>query len=164
MAIRNIREYGDEILTKRSKDVEVVNDKIRELVRDMFDTMHKFNGLGLAAPQVGILKRIIVIDLYEEGDSFALINPVLVSKNGKQIVDEGCLSFPNQFGKVERPEEVVVSALNEKGEKIKLTAKGLLAQALCHEIDHLNGELFIDKVIPGTLEIIKPEDIEEKKG
>lgn len=161
MAIRNIREYGDEILTKRSKDVEIVDDKVRELIKDMFETMHKFNGLGLAAPQVGVLKRIIVIDLYEDGDSFALINPVLMKKDGKQIVDEGCLSFPNQFGKVERPEEVVVRALNENGEKIKLTAKGLLAQALCHEIDHLNGELFIDKIIPGTLEIIKPEDIEE---
>lgn len=158
MAIRSIREYGDEILKKRSKEVEVVDDKIKSLIEDMKETMHLFNGLGLAAPQVGVLKRIIVIDLYEEGECFALVNPVLESKKGKQIVDEGCLSFPYQFGKVERPEEVVVTGLDENGKKTKIVAKGLLAQALCHEIDHLNGEVFIDKVIKGTLEVIKPDE------
>ena len=124
----------------------------------MFETMHKANGLGLAAPQIGILKRIIVIDLYDEGGKYALVNPVIIEAKGKQIVSEGCLSFPQQFAKVERPEEVTVKGLDENGDKITLVAKGLLAQALCHEIDHLNGDLFIEKIIPGTLEIIKEEE------
>lgn len=154
MAIRNIRENGDEILTKKAKEVSVIDDRIRALIQDMKDTMHKFDGLGLAAPQIGILKRIIVIDLYDGGECFALVNPVIEKIKGKQIVEEGCLSFPNQFGKVERPEEVTVTGLDENGKKTKIVAKGLLAQALCHEVDHLNGELFITKIIPGTLEII----------
>ena len=158
MAIRKIREYGDEILKKQSKEVEKVDDKIKELIKDMFETMHKANGLGLAAPQIGILKRIIVIDLYDEGGKYALVNPVIIEAKGKQIVSEGCLSFPQQFAKVERPEEVTVKGLDENGDKITLVAKGLLAQALCHEIDHLNGDLFIEKIIPGTLEIIKEEE------
>ncbi|MCL2860122.1 MAG: peptide deformylase [Oscillospiraceae bacterium] len=164
MAIRIIREYGDEILKKKSKPVEVVNNKIRELIQDMKDTMHKFNGLGLAAPQVGVLKRILVIDLYEEDfECLVLVNPVIEKQQGKQTVDEGCLSFPNQFGKVERPEKVTVKGLNEFGEKIKIVATGILAQAICHEVDHLEGQLFIDKIIPGTFEIIKPEDVEKKE-
>ena len=158
MAIRKIREYGDEILKKQSKEVEKVDDKIKELIKDMFETMHKANGLGLAAPQIGILKRIIVIDLYDEGGKYALVNPVIIEAKGKQIVSEGCLSFPQQFAKVERPEEVTVKGLDENGDEITLVAKGLLAQALCHEIDHLNGDLFIEKIIPGTLEIIKEEE------
>lgn len=162
MGIRIVREYGDEILKKKSREVEVVDDKIRELVKDMMDTMHEYNGLGLAAPQVGILKRIIVIDLYEDGPCFALINPVLEKTKGKQVVDEGCLSFPNQFAKVERPEEVTVTGLDENGKKTKIVGRGLLAQALCHEIDHLNGDLFVEKMIPGTLEVVKPSGNENK--
>lgn len=158
MGIRNIRKENDEILKKRSKEVEVVDDKIRKLIKDMMDTMHKYDGLGLAAPQVGILKRIIVIDLYEEGPCFALINPVIEKSNGKQIVGEGCLSFPNTFGQVERPAEVTVTGLDENGKKTTIEATGLLAQALCHEIDHLNGKVFIDMIIPGTLEIVTPEE------
>jgi len=161
MAIRNVREYGDELLKKKSKPVEVVDDKIKQLIQDMKDTMHKMQGLGLAAPQIGILKRIFVIDLYEEGfECLALVNPVLVKQSGKQVVGEGCLSFPNQFGKVERPEKVTVKGLDENGEEVKIVATGLLAQALCHELDHLEGELFIDKIIPGTLEVAKPEETE----
>lgn len=159
MAIRKVREYGDEILKKKSKEVEVIDEKLKILIEDMIETLHKYNGLGLAAPQVGVLKRVVVIDLYEEGDLFVLINPIIKKEKGKQIVDEGCLSFPNKFAKVERPEEVEVEFLNENGEKMKLKATGLLAQAISHEIDHLNGELFIDKIIPGTLEIINPEDV-----
>ena len=123
----------------------------------MIDTMHKWDGVGLAGPQVGVLKRIIVIDLYEEGMQFTLINPVIVSQKGIQEVDEGCLSFPNKFGKVERPKEVVVEALDLDGCKITLKAQDLLAQALCHEIDHLNGEVFVNKVEKGSLEIVKKE-------
>ena len=157
MAIREIRENGDEILRKKSKEVEEVNDKIRELLEDMVETMHKYNGVGLAAPQVGLLKRVIVIDLYDDNGPLKLVNPVILKTKGKQEVEEGCLSFPNQYSKMIRPEEVVVEALNENGEKIKIKAKGLLAQALCHEIDHLEGILFVDNMIPGTLEYIEPK-------
>ncbi len=156
MAIRNLRYEGDEILKKRSKEIEVIDDKIKELAKDMMETMHKWDGLGLAGPQVGVLKRIIVIDLYEEGMQFTLINPVIVKEKGTQDVEEGCLSFPNKYGKVERPKEVTVEALDIDGKKVKLKAKDLLAQALCHEIDHLNGVLFVEKVKPGTLETVIP--------
>ena len=162
MGIRNIRKEDDEILRKRSKEVDVIDDKIRDLIKDMMDTMHKFDGLGLAAPQVGILKRVIVIDLYDDGPSFALINPVLEKTKGKQIVGEGCLSFPTTFGQVERPEEVVVTGLDENGKKTTIKAKGLLAQALCHEIDHLNGQTFKEKILPGTFEIITPQEEERR--
>lgn len=158
MAIRNLRYEGDEILRKRSREIEVIDDKIKQLAVDMMETMHKWDGLGLAGPQVGVLKRIIVIDLYEEGMQFTLINPVIIKEKGTQEVDEGCLSFPNKYGKVERPKEVVVEALDINGCKVKLKAKDLLAQALCHEIDHLNGVLFTDKVEPETLEIVKPKE------
>lgn len=158
MAIRNLRYEGDEILSKRAREIEVIDDKIKELAQDMMDTMHKWDGLGLAGPQVGVLKRIIVIDLYEEGAQFILINPVIISTKGTQEVDEGCLSFPNKFGKVDRPKEVVVEALDIDGAKVKLQAKDLLAQALCHEIDHLNGIVFTEKVKPGTLETVNPKE------
>ena len=158
MAVRNLRYDKDEILRKRSREIEVVDDKIRELAEDMMETMHKYDGVGLAGPQVGVLKRIVVIDLYEDGQQYVLINPVIVKEKGEQEVDEGCLSFPNQFGKVIRPKEVVCEALDINGEKITVKAKDLLAQAICHEIDHLNGVLFVDKVIPGTLETVKPKE------
>ena len=158
MAIRQIREYGDEILRKKSREVDVVDDKIRELLDDMLETMHKYNGVGLAAPQVGILKRVVVIDLYDDNGPLKLVNPKIVKQKGKQEVEEGCLSFPNQYAKMIRPEEILAEALNEKGEKIKIKAKGLLAQAICHEVDHLEGVLFIDNMIPGTLEYVKPEE------
>lgn len=163
MAIRNLRYDKDEILRKRSREIDVIDEKIKELATDMLDTMHKWDGLGLAGPQVGVLKRIIVIDLYEDGMQFVLINPVIVSSKGEQEVEEGCLSFPNQFGKVIRPKEVTVKALDLDGKKVTLEAKDLLAQALCHEIDHLNGELFIEKVLPGTLETIIPENKKSNK-
>ena len=163
MAIRTIRTKEDEILKKKSREVTEIDDKIRELAQDMMETMHKYNGLGLAAVQVGILKRIIVIDLYDDGPQFTLINPVIKKMKGEQLVDEGCLSFPNEFAKVKRAKEVTVEALDLDGKKVKLVAKDLLAQALQHEIDHLNGEVFMDKIEPGTLEIIKPEDVQEKK-
>lgn len=162
MAIRNLRYNNDEILKKRSREIEVIDDKIRELAKDMMETMHKYDGLGLAGPQVGVLKRIIVIDLYQEGMQFTLINPVIKKAKGEQIVEEGCLSFPNQFGKVKRPKEVEVEALDIDGRKVRIKAKDLLAQALCHEIDHLNGELFIDKVEPGTLEYIDQDSKKEQ--
>ena len=158
MAIRSIREEGDEILRKQSREVEKVDDKIRELLDDMVETMHKYNGVGLAAVQVGILKRVIVIDLYDDKGPIKLINPVIIKEKGEQEVEEGCLSFPNKFAKMIRPKEVTVEALDENGKKIKIQGKDLLAQALAHEIDHLNGIVFIDKMIPGTLEYVDPKE------
>lgn len=157
MAIRNIREDGDEILRKKSRPVEVIDDKIRELLNDMVETMHKANGVGLSAVQVGILKRVVVIDIYDDNGPIKLVNPVITKTKGEQEVDEGCLSFPNQFGKVIRPMEVTMEALDENGEKVKIKAKGLLAQAICHELDHLDGILFVDNVIPGTLQYVDPK-------
>ena len=148
MAIRTMRLEKDEILRKKSREVEIIDDKIQELIDDMIETMHKFNGVGLAAVQVGVLKRVVVIDLYDDNGVLVLINPEIKKQKGEQEVEEGCLSFPNKFAKVIRPAEVTIKALNEKGEKIKLVGKGLIAQIICHELDHLNGELFIDKIIP----------------
>lgn len=157
MAIRNLRLEKDEILKKKSREVEVIDEKLKELANDMIETMHKYNGVGLAAVQVGILKRMIVIDLYDDKGPIILINPVIVKTKGEQEVEEGCLSFPNQFAKVIRPQEVVAEYTNIEGKRMKIKAKDLLAQAIAHEVDHLNGELFIDKIIPGTLEYVEPE-------
>ena len=158
MAIRNIRHEGDEILKKKSREVEVIDDKVRELIEDMVETMHKYDGVGLAAVQVGILKRIIVVDIYDEKTPIIkLVNPRIVKQKGEREVDEGCLSYPNKFAKVKRPVEVVVEGLNEKGEKVKIKAVELLAQALCHEINHLDGITFVDIMEPGTLEVIDPQ-------
>ena len=159
MAIRNIRQEGDEILKKNSREVEVIDERVKELIEDMVETMHKYNGVGLAAVQVGILKRIIVIDTYEEDTPIVkLINPKILKQKGSREVEEGCLSFPNKFAKVIRPTEVVVEGLNENGEKVKIKAVELLAQALCHEIDHLNGITFVDIMEPGTLEYVEPQN------
>ncbi len=158
MAIRNIREEGDEILKKKSREIEEIDDRILELLDDMVETMHKYNGVGLAAVQVGVLKRAIVIDLYDDKGPIKLINPVIIKEEGEQEVEEGCLSFPNKYAKLIRPAKVTVEALNEKGKKVKINAKELLAQALSHEIDHLNGIVFVDKMIPGTLEYVEPKE------
>ena len=122
MAIREVREEGDEILRKKSKEVEVVDDRIRTLVEDMIETMHKYNGVGLAAVQVGVLKRVIVIDTYEKDEQFVLINPEIIKQKGEQEVEEGCLSFPNKFGRIKRPSEVTVVALDENGNEFKFSA------------------------------------------
>ena len=148
MAIREIRLSNDEILRKTSREVETVDDRIKELLDDMVETMHKYNGVGLAGPQVGVLKRVIVIDLYDGEEPLKLVNPKIIKTKGEQEVEEGCLSFPNEYAKMIRPKEVVVEALNEEGKKVKIVGKDLLAQALAHEIDHLNGILFTDKIDP----------------
>lgn len=159
MAIRNIRLEGDEILKKKSKPVDEINEKILTLIDDMFETMYSQNGVGLAAVQVGVLKRVIVIDLGEEdSEQYVLINPKIIKTKGTQEVDEGCLSFPNKFAKVIRPKEVIVEALNENGEKITIKGKDMLAQAIMHECDHLEGEVFVDKIIEGTLEVVTPNN------
>ena len=147
MAIRTIRTYDDDILRKKSRMVDEINPRILLLVKDMKETMYKSKGIGLAAPQVGILKRIVVIDI---GDGpIALINPEIVEMKGSQIDNEGCLSIPGVQKNVDRPETVKVKALSENGEEIVINGEGLLARAFCHEIDHLDGILFIDKAIEG---------------
>ncbi len=158
MAIRNLRLEGDEILSKKSREVEEIDEKIQILIDDMIETMHKYNGVGLAAVQVGILKRVVVIDLYDDKGPIVLINPVIIKEKGEQEVEEGCLSFPNQFAKIVRPAEVIAEYTDRNGKRMRVKAKELLAQAISHEVDHLNGEVFIDKIIPGTLEYIEPEN------
>lgn len=148
MAIRSIRKDGDEVLRKVSRKVEVIDDRILTLLDDMKETMYKAEGVGLAAPQVGVLRRVVVIDIGE--GLLELINPVVMHESGEQLEEEGCLSIPGIRGQVKRPAKVIVRALDRKGETIEMTGSGLLAIALCHEIDHLNGILFTDKAISKT--------------
>lgn len=163
MAIRKIREEGDEILKKKSREVEEINEKIQELIDDMLETMYKANGVGLAAVQVGVLKQVIVIDIDDGNGPLVLINPKIIKEKGLQEVEEGCLSFPNKFAKVERPAEIVIEAIDREGYTIKVKAKELLAQAISHEIDHLNGIVFVDKIVPGTLEYVDPNKSKQNK-
>ncbi|MEW8955295.1 peptide deformylase [Clostridium sp.] len=145
MALRNIRTMGEDVLRKKSKPVDEVNDRIRTLVKDMIETMYEADGVGLAAPQVGILKRVVVIDVGE--GPVALINPEIIHSEGSYIDIEGCLSVPGEQGEVERPLKLTVKALNENGEEVIYHAEELFARAVCHELDHLDGVLFVDKVI-----------------
>ena len=148
MALRNIRKLGDDILRKKCRKVEEIDDRIKTLLDDMAQTMYEANGVGLASPQIGILKRIAVIDV---GDGIIeLINPEIISVYGSEVADEGCLSVPGKYGKVERPTEVTVRATDRDGNEYEITGEGLLARALCHEIDHLDGIVFVDKVIEYT--------------
>ncbi|MDF2609715.1 MAG: hypothetical protein K0R92_1189 [Lachnospiraceae bacterium] len=150
MAIRNIRTIGDSTLTKKSKEITEVTPKIKLLIEDMLDTMYEAQGVGLAAPQVGILKRLVVIDVSPEGDSpIILINPVIMETSGEQTGEEGCLSVPGKSGTVTRPNYAKVKAFNENMDEITVEGTELLARALCHEIDHLDGVLYVDKVIGG---------------
>ena len=160
MALRQIREQQDEILKRKSREVnidDITGERIQNLIDDMIETMYHYNGVGLAAVQVGILKQVIVIDIEDGKGPYVLINPKLLKTKGSKECEEGCLSFPNEFGKVLRPTEVIVEFYDRTANKVKLKAKDLLAQAVCHEIDHLNGVVFVDLVIPGTLEYITPE-------
>ena len=145
MALRNIRLEGDSILTKECRKVEKMTPKIQELIGDMLDTMYDAYGVGLAAPQVGILKQIVVIDTTGE-DPHVLINPEIVETSGAQTGDEGCLSVPGMSGTVTRPNYVKVKALNENMEEIVLEGTELLARAICHETDHLHGKLYTELV------------------
>ena len=145
MAIREIREKGDEILYKKCKAVVKFDEKLHILLDDMYETMQSRDGVGLAAPQVGILKRAVVIDV---GDGkIELINPEIVEESGEQTGSEGCLSVPGVFGEITRPNVVTVKAQDRDGKWFKITGKELLARAFCHEIEHLDGKLFLDRVI-----------------
>lgn len=144
MAVRQLRLYEDESLRKRCKEVIEVNDRIRELLDDMMDTLHSVeNGAALAANQVGILKRLVVVDYGEY--HLKLVNPVIIEAEGEQECIEACLSFPGKFGKTIRPQKVTVKALNENGEEVVVTGENEMAKCFCHELEHLEGEVFLDK-------------------
>ncbi|MBR1479045.1 MAG: peptide deformylase [Lachnospiraceae bacterium] len=159
MALRKIREFGDEILNKPCKEVKEMNFKTKLLIEDMFDTMYEANGVGLAAPQVGMLKRIVVIDVTGE-DPYVFINPRLVETSGEQTGQEGCLSLPGKSGQVTRPNYVKVVALDKNFKPFELEATELLARAICHELDHLEGHLYTEKV-EGELQDVQDEDDED---
>lgn len=146
MAIRNIREIGDNVLNKVSREITEVDKKLNILIDDMLDTLYEANGVGLAAPQVGILKRLVVIDVSEDGDDpIILINPVIIETDGEQTGDEACLSVPGKVATVTRPNYVKVKALNRSMEEFTVEGTGLLARAFCHEIDHLDGILYVER-------------------
>mgnify|MGYP002594105001 CR=1 FL=1 len=150
MALRTIRIQGDPVLTKKCREITEITPKIRELAEDMLDTMYEANGVGLAGPQVGVLKRIVVIDIGE--GPVVMINPVILETSGEQTGDEGCLSLPGKVGQVTRPMHVVCKALDRDMNEITVTGEGLLARAICHETDHLDGILYKDKVEDGLYE------------
>ncbi|WP_234124114.1 peptide deformylase [Clostridium hydrogenum] len=150
MALRNITNYKiDDILRKKSKHVDKIDKRTLKLIDDMAETMYSADGVGLAAPQVGILKRIIVIDI--GSGLIKLINPEIIEQEGEQVDTEGCLSIPEVIGEVKRPYRVKVKGFDENGKKVEIEATELLARAFCHEIDHLDGILFIDKAIPNII-------------
>lgn len=152
MATRKIRIDGDSILRKICKPVTEMTPRLSQLIDDMFDTMYEANGVGLAAPQVGIVKRIVVIDIGDK-NPLTLINPEIIETSGEQTGDEGCLSLPGKVGQVTRPMRVVCKALDRDMNEITVTGEGLLARAICHEADHLEGILYKDKVEDGLYEI-----------
>lgn len=161
MAIRNVREIGDPVLNKTSKEVKEITDRTRELIEDMFDTMYEANGVGLAAPQVGILKRIVVIDVTGE-DPYLLINPIILETSGEQTGNEGCLSVPGKTGIVTRPNYVKVKAYDENLEPFELEGTELLARAICHELEHLDGHLYVEKVEGELMDVVDLYEDEEE--
>ena len=152
MALRTIRIQGDPVLTKKCREITEMTPKIKELIDDMLDTMYEANGVGLAAPQVGILKRIVVIDVGDD-NPLCLINPVITESDGEQTGEEGCLSLPGKFGTVTRPMHVICKAFDENMEEFTVEGEGLLARAICHELDHLDGKLYKDLVEDGLHEV-----------
>ncbi len=159
MALRTIREMGDEVLAKPCKEIKEMTPRLRELIEDMIDTMYEANGVGLAAPQVGVLKRVVVIDTTGE-DLFVMINPRIVEKSGEQTGHEGCLSVPGKSGVVTRPNYVKAVALDIDMQPYEVEATELLARAICHELDHLDGHLYVEKV-EGPLMDVEADDDEE---
>lgn len=155
MAKLNIVKEGDPILRKTSRKIETIDDRIKTLAADMLETMHDANGVGLAAVQVGKLRRLVIVEV-EEGRPFILINPEIVAKEGRQTETEGCLSIPGKWGITDRPMKVTVRATGLDGKNFSVMGSGLLARALCHEIDHLDGKLFTDNVI----RMLDPDELE----
>ena len=162
MAIRNIREQGDSVLNKTCKEITAMTPRLRDLIEDMLDTMYEANGVGLAAPQVGILKRVVVIDVTGE-DPYVLINPRIVESSGEQTGQEGCLSVPGKAGIVTRPNYVKAEALDINMEPFELEGTELLARAICHELDHLDGHLYVEKVEGDLMDVTYDYDEEEEE-
>ena len=158
MATRKIRELGDEVLTKQCKEETKMTLRTKVLIQDMLDTMYEALGVGLAAPQVGVLKRIVVIDVGE--GPIILVNPEILETSGEQTGEEGCLSVPGKSGQVTRPDYVKVKALNEDMEEVELEGTGLLARAFCHEIDHLDGKMYVD-LVEGELHDVTYDEEDE---
>jgi len=158
MALRTIREVGDDILAKKSKEVKELSPRTKELISDMWDTMHDTAGVGLAAVQVGILKRIFIVEVSDE-EKYTFINPVITLKEGEQTDYEGCLSIPGKVGEVTRPEHVIIEALDENMQPFTVEGHELLARAICHEYDHLEGHLY-SELVEG--ELIDTEDLEQE--
>jgi len=161
MAVREIRVQGDEVLTKVCKEVKALTPRTLVLIEDMLDTMYEAQGVGLAAPQVGILKRIVVIDVGE--GPIILINPEILETSGEQTGDEGCLSVPGLAGQVTRPNYVKVKALDENMEEVIYEGEGLLARAFCHELEHLDGHLYVEKVEGELHEPVYEEEVDEEE-
>jgi peptide deformylase len=159
MAIRNIREFGDPVLNKPCREISEMTPRTRELIEDMLDTMYEAGGVGLAAPQVGVLKRVVVIDVTGE-DPHVLINPKIVFSEGEQTGSEGCLSLPGKAGTVTRPNHVICEALDAEMNPITLEGEELLARAICHELDHLDGHLYTE-LVEGELQTVNYDDDEE---
>ena len=160
MAIRTIRTIGDPVLTKKCKEVKAMTPRLETLIDDMFETMYESGGVGLAAPQVGILKRIVVIDV--DDSPVVLINPVITEQSGEQTGPEGCLSVPGKAGDVTRPEKVTVKALDREMKEFELTGEELLARAITHELDHLEGKLYVELVESGLYEVSAEEEEQEQ--
>ena len=156
MAILNIVKEGDSVLRKTCRPVEEITPRILRLLDDMLDTLHDANGVGLAAPQVGVLRRIAIVEV-EDGEVYELINPEILEREGQQNEMEGCLSIPDQWGITDRPMRVTVRAMNRRGESYTVSGEGLKARAFCHEIDHLDGILFKDNAV----HMLTPEEIRE---
>ena len=147
MALRNIREYGDDVLERPCKEVKEITPRVRELIEDMLETMYDANGVGLAAPQVGVLKRIVVIDVSPEGDDpLIMINPSIIESDGEQTGYEGCLSIPGKSGIVTRPNHVRARYFDLDMNEHEVEGEELLARAICHELDHLDGHMYVEKV------------------
>ncbi len=163
MAIRNIRIEGDPVLNKVAKEIKEVTPRIRELAEDMVDTMHDANGVGLAAPQVGVLRRIVVIDVEDENSPYIMINPTIIESDGEQTGDEGCLSVPNKAGTVTRPNHVIAKYYDLDMKECTVEGTELLARAICHELDHLDGHLYTEIVEGELKDTISPEDEEEEE-
>jgi peptide deformylase len=156
MALRTIRFQGDPVLTKQCKEITKVTEKIRTLIDDMLETMYEANGVGLAAPQVGILKRVVVMDCGE--GAIVMINPEILETSGEQTGDEGCLSLPGKAGQVTRPNYVRARFMNEDMEECEIEATELLARCICHELDHLDGHMYTEKVVGGLHDVKYEED------
>lgn len=160
MALRTIRIQGDPVLTKTCREITEVTPKIEELIEDMIETMYEANGVGLAAPQVGILKRLVVIDVGDGEGPYVMINPVILETSGEQTGDEGCLSLPGKAGQVTRPNYVKARAFDENMEEYEIEGTELLARAICHELDHLDGHMYTE-MVEGGIHDVSYDDIEE---